>query len=362
MPLIRDARTLSNKAVVSLRTAMATFNSYSDDGRVCSVLLHSQHACEMLLKAVLIQNRIKVFDVESGRSLGFKRCLQICSEKFELTVGQAGIFRTIDALRDAEQHWFTVLEEDMLYLHTRGLITAFDAYIQQSLQIDLRSRIPARVLPVSTMPPGDFNFLVDREYRLIGDLLRPGNRRRDEARARIGALLAMEALAAEEVGVSERDINRIERAVRGGSNLADVFPRLGTIASTIEGEGPAITVHFTKRQGAPVRYVDGDDPEGAAAVRQVDLQKKFHIRARDLAAKLKMTEPRALALRRHLNIDDDPNCRHRFEFGKSKFDCFSDNAIRRMQEALEEGVDMEEVWIAHKPGGGRRAASVRQDR
>jgi hypothetical protein len=41
---------------------MATFNSYEDEGRITSVLLHLQHACEMLLKAVLVQNRAAVFD------------------------------------------------------------------------------------------------------------------------------------------------------------------------------------------------------------------------------------------------------------------------------------------------------------
>ncbi|QZN99605.1 hypothetical protein [Chenggangzhangella methanolivorans] len=43
----------------------------------------------------------------------------------------------------------------------------------------------------------DFDFLIDREYRLIGKLLKPGNRRRDEARGRIRALLSMEGLVKE---------------------------------------------------------------------------------------------------------------------------------------------------------------------
>jgi hypothetical protein len=262
MPLIRDARTLSNKAICSLRKAMSTFNSYDDEGRVCSVLLHLQHACEMLLKAVLVQNKVKVFEEKSGKSISFEKCLRLCRQDHGLTEAEAGIMRTVDALRDAEQHWFAKLEEDVLYLHTRALITAFDAYIRRALDIDVRSRIPPRVLPVSTMPPGDFDFLVDREYKLIADLLKPGNRKRDEARARIRSLLAMEALVAEEVEISEKDINRIEKAIKDGSELRAVFPRLNTIASAVQGEGTAITVHFTKKEGAPVKFVGGDDPGG----------------------------------------------------------------------------------------------------
>lgn len=350
MPLIRDAKTLSNKAISSMRRAMSTFNSYDEEGRVCSVLLHLQHACEMLLKAVLVQNREGVFDDKSGKSIGFDKALNLCRQNHGLTEPEAGTMRMIDALRDAEQHWFTIVEEDLLYLHTRALVTVFDSYLKRTLDVDLSSRIPARVLPVSTKPPGDFDFLVDREYGLIAELLKPGKRKRDEARARIRALLAMEGLAAEEVEISEKDINRIEKAVRAGSELGDVFPRLNTIASTIEGDGPAITVRFSKKEGAPVKFVASDDPQGVAAVREVDLQKKFHMGATNLAAAVKLTAPRALALRRHLKIDEDPACRHTFRFGKAKHERFSDNARNKMKAALDGGIDMDEVWNTCRPG------------
>ena len=182
---------------------------------------------------------------------------------------------------------------------------------------------------------------MDREYKLIADLLKPGKRRRDEARARIRALLAMEGLVAEEVQISQRDINRIEKAMKAGSKLGKVFPRLNAVASTIEGDGPTVTVRFSKKEGAPVKFVAGDDPKGAAAVREVDLQKKFHMGAADLAKALKLTGPRAVALRRRLKIDEDSRrCRHTFEFGKAKHDRFSDNARNKMKEALDGGIDM----------------------
>jgi hypothetical protein len=145
------------------------------------------------------------------------------------------------------------------------------------------------------------------------------------------ALLAMEALVADEVEVSEKDIDRIEKAVKEGKKMGKVFPRLITVSTTISGDGVTLKVHFSKKEGAPVRYIGGDDPTEAAAVREVDLRKKFHMRASDLALALKLTEPKSKALRWHLRIDDDNNCCHVFEFGKSTFPCFSDNAKIRMK-------------------------------
>ena len=132
-----------------------------------------------------------------------------------------------------------------------------------------------RILPISTEPPGDIDFLVDREYRKIAELLAPGRRARDEARGRIRTLLAMESHVVDEVAVSERDITRIENAVRMGKTRNDVFLRLSTLTNKISGAGIQFKVHFTKKQGVPVRFVAGDDPEEAGAVRELDLRKKF---------------------------------------------------------------------------------------
>jgi prophage antirepressor-like protein len=98
--------------------------------------------------------------------------------------------------------------------------------------------------------------------------------------------------------------------------------------------------------------VSADDPADAAAVREVDLQKKFHWSATDLAKKLDLTGPRATALRRHLQIDDDPTCIHHFDFGGMKLIRYSDNALTRMRETLDDpATDMAAIWAEH--GFGR---------
>ena len=63
----REARLLKAKAIASLRRAAQAFNSLEDDGRVTTVLLHSQHGFEMLLKAALVERRQRVFEAEHWR-------------------------------------------------------------------------------------------------------------------------------------------------------------------------------------------------------------------------------------------------------------------------------------------------------
>jgi hypothetical protein len=223
--LRREARNLKQKALSSLRRGLLAFNAYDDDGRITTVLLHFQHCCEMLTKAALVQRRENIFDA-SGRTFSLEKCANLAKQHCGVTEGEAGLMRAIDSLRNAEQHWFLRIDEDVLYLHARALVTTVDDILKRSFEDDLSGHLPSRVLPVSTQPPSDIDFIVDREFKEIGELLTPGRRARDEARGRIRALLAMESHVTEEVAVSEIDITRIEKAIRVGKQAGQVFPRL----------------------------------------------------------------------------------------------------------------------------------------
>lgn len=334
--LRREARTLKDKALCSLRRAVTAFNSCDDDGRCTCVLLHMQHAAEMLLKAILVQKGVKVFDPTKQTSIGFDKCVNLGSQHARLSQEETGLLRAVDALRDAEQHWLLVVPEDVLYLHARGFITTFDDLLKRTMNDSLADHLPGRILPVSTQPPIGFDLLVDREFNQVKELLQPGRRQRDEARGRIRTLLAMESHVAEGVEVSEADINRVEKAIRGGKSRSEVFPRLDTRDTRISGSGATVTVRFTKKEGeaAPVRFIAADDPTEAAAVREVDLQKRFHMSATQLAKAIKLTPPKSHALRQKLRVDANPQCMHIFMFGKSKHPMFSNSALDRMREAL----------------------------
>jgi hypothetical protein len=103
-----------------------------------------------------------------------------------------------------------------------------------------------------------------------------------------------------------------------------------------------VTVRFSKREGVPVRYVPADDPREAAAVREVDLQRKYHLSASDLARLAALTLPKFNRLRRYLDLDDDEDFRHVFVFDSQRIPRWSDAALQRMRDALEE-VNMDEV-------------------
>jgi hypothetical protein len=348
----RISNQLQRKAISSLKRAISAFNSPEDEGRQTAVLLHLQHAAEMMLKAGLTNRRVAVFDKRSGRSIGFDRCLGLADEHLQLDVSDIGVLRTIDSLRDDEQHWLGDLSEELLFLHARATVGVLDKVMQTAFDEALADHLPPRALPITTQPLEDFDVLIDRQYSQISDLLQTGKRRRAEARSLIRGMLAMEGHAAEDVKVSERDVNRVEKGMKEGKGLDDVFPRLTTVAASVLADGPTVTVHFTKKKGAPVHFVPADDPAESAAVREVDLQKKFHWSATELADKLELTKPRATALRRYLKIDEDLDCVHEFHFGGLKVVQYSDNAFTRMRAALDNPkTDMAAIWAQHGFGG-----------
>ncbi|APP73935.1 hypothetical protein BJD12_00195 [Xanthomonas vesicatoria ATCC 35937] len=351
MKLKREAKTLKSKSLASLRRGLEAFNSHDDIGRPEVILLLLQHASEMLTKALLVQKDEDVFDKEKGTSIGLERSLKIGLSKGWLTVAQVGSIRVIDAMRDQAQHWMIVVPEDALYINARALITTLDEILSIHFGDSLADHLPLRVLPLSTLPIPDFIMLINREYAQIRELLAPGRRARDEARGRITALLAMEAHVSEEVSVSKRDLDRIEDAIKSGTQVEQVFPRLMTLATDVSGEGPTIRVRITKAPDAPgIRYVSGDDPEGAAAIREVDLQRKYHLSPSALAVKLGLNTSKAKAVRDFLKVDEDPANVMVFEFGSQKHPRYSDNALRVLKAAISPEL-VERAW---RERAGRR--------
>ncbi|HWI22379.1 MAG TPA: hypothetical protein VNT22_07170 [Baekduia sp.] len=108
----REASALLDKSMASLRRAIGAFNAMDDDGRRTAVLLFAQHSAEMLVKAALVEKDVRVMDNRSGRSIGFETCLNLAGQHLGLTADQVGQLRSVDALRDDEQHWLGGLGEE----------------------------------------------------------------------------------------------------------------------------------------------------------------------------------------------------------------------------------------------------------
>lgn len=346
-----NVRVLRGKAIASLRTGISAFNGLEDGGRSTTVLLSLQHAFEMLLKSILEAKKDSgVFDKRSQKSISLDKAINRCQQiqGVKLTDEEAGVIRHLDAMRDAEQHWYLIVDEGLLYHNARAAVTLFDDLLQRVFGERLSKYLPTRVLPISAEAPMALDLLVDREFKRIADLLKPGRRATSEAKARVRALLATEAIAdADAAEVREDDVQRVTKGIREGKTREQVFPKLTGYTSDIQGSGLAVEVRIVKQGGLPVTYT-GDPDDNTAAIRTVDLEKKFHMGAYDLADKAGVDRYRAVALRRHLGLDnDDDHFSHRFQFGNTKVRRYSNNALTAMREAAKT-VDLQKVWQSHR--------------
>jgi len=360
MKLRQSARILKTKALASLRASVIAFNGLDDDGRVTEVLLRMQHSFEMLMKAALNQRGVTVFDKKSGKSIGLDKALNLAQNdsKMKLTDNEAGLIRALDAMRDEEQHWYTTVDEGLLYMHIRAGVTLFDDLLDRAFGERLGNHIPRRVLPIGAEPPKDFQLLVDEEFDRIRELLKPKRRMGVYAKARIRTLLAMEAHSDPDTLVSDKDVDRVMQGITEGKTREQVFPKLVGVAADITGEGVGLEVRFVKDGGLPITFVkDGVD---ASAIRVVDLQKKFYMSATELATKLGVTPPRAIALRRHVGAESNENMSHEFKMGKMRYVQYSDNAFVAMRSALSD-LDMGAVWAAHRPTSKKRPLCTQPD-
>lgn len=344
-----NVRILRAKALASLRRAVVAFNGLDEDGRITIILLSMQHAFEMLLKACLEQKKVNVFDRRTGKSISLEAAIRQCQQTVgvKLTDDEAGTIRMLDALRDAEQHWHVVVDEGLLYLNVRAGVTLFDDLIGRVFGTALAEHLPLRVLPISAEPPESLDLLVDREFARVAELLKPGKRSSAEASARIRTLLATEALADPDAAeVSESDVRRVTKGIRSGKSRDQVFPKLTGYAASVSGSGLTVEVRLVKSGGLPVTYTNDPTAE-PAAIRTVDLEKKFYLGPYDLADKAGVPRGKALGLRRHLGLDNnDDHFSHRFVFGSTKLLRYSDNALKAMREA--KSLDLDRVWASHR--------------
>ena len=291
-----------------------------------------------------------MFDKRLGRSFGFNKCVNYAAQRFSLTPAEAGTLRAIDALRDDEEHWHSTLSEGLLYAHVARVSPSSMICFSDASMSDSSITCPTACCRSAPNRRRQFNCSSMRSTRRLliccGRAAVAGPKRVP----RIRSLLALEAHAVDDVIISQQDVNRVERAIKQGTARDAVFPRLDDLDSEVTGEGINVTVRFTKKvgEGLPVRLISADDPAEAAAVREVDLQAKYHMTAKDLALRVGLTGPRSVALRRHLGVDDDKDCIHHFRFGSQVHPQYSDNAARKMLKALDE-VDMDEVWEKHRP-------------
>nr|BAL57130.1 hypothetical conserved protein [uncultured prokaryote] len=320
----REAKLLLNKACDSLVLAIELFNRPSDRGRVSGTLIMLDHAFEMFLKAAILHRGGRIRERRAKQTIGFDACVRRSltdgSIKY-LSEEQALLLQTINGLRDAAQHHLLDISEGQLYVHVQSGVTLFRDLLKSVFNQELATRLPTRVLPVSTSPPTDLATLFDSEIGEIKKLLMPGRRRRLEALARLRPLAILDATIQGEKGQpSDADLRRIGKEVSKCRTWTDIFPGAAAVEIVADGTGPSLSLRLSKKEGIPVQLVpEGTPGASVVAVKRVNELDFYSLGAKQLAEKFGLTIPKVVAVVDYLGLRQRSDCYKEIRIGKSVF-------------------------------------------
>lgn len=348
-----DVAALLQQGIDSLLLAVEHFNRPSEIGRQASVLMMLDHACEMLLKAGLLQRGTGIRNPKNGYAHSLEFCANKATDDAEikfLSDDERRTLMVLNGLRDQAQHYLVDVSEQFLYTVAQSTVTLFSELLRRLFGKTLAEHFPARVLPISTNPPRDIQLLMDEEFTQLKRLLECGQDERLKAEPRLRSLLTIDrALKREEIPVPDDEFESIKQAVCQSTDWTTVFKGLSQVRLTADGAGIDVAIHLTKKDGIPMHVVkDGECPEGTIAIRKVDDTSFYCFNATALARQVKMPVQRLVALLRYLEIPKDPDCFKEITLGKSRFKMYSANALNKIKEALP-SVDMKEVWQKCRP-------------
>jgi hypothetical protein len=354
----REARLLLGKAVDSLILSVEYFNRADERGRTTSVLILLDHSFEMLLKAAILHRGGKIREKRARETIGFDNCVRraLSDAKVRfLTSEQALTLQTINGLRDAAQHHLIDISEQQLYTHTQSGVTLFGDILKAVFNQDLTSRLPARVLPISTVAPADIQTFFQTETEEVKKLLRPGKRRRTEAYARLRPLAILDAtIQGEKLQPSSGELQTKGRELLRGKSWEEVFPGAASITFTTNGSGQALSLRITKKEGIPVHLVpEGTPGASVVAVKRVNELDFYNLGRDQLAEHVGLSGPKTSAAIWFLKLQEDAECYKQLTIGKSKFNRYSQKAIDRIKEALI-NTPIEEIWNKYAREGMRR--------
>ena len=334
--------------VESLTLAIELFNRPSPTGREHATVMMAAHAFEMLLKAVIYEQRKKVKFSGSDRSFDLGKCIAVAETSLGvIDDGDRVVLLALKNDRDAATHDTIMMSDDVLWMHLRSAVTIFRKVLLSLTGQDLTDVMPGRVLPVSATPPTDVGLVVGKEAEQIAGLLRPGKRRSAEARARLLPLMSLDRAARGETEPpTEAEINRALRDLKGNLGWRSAFP--GVVGLELVGsprlsdQVQEISLKIDRKRGdLAVRLAR--DGEEAVAYREVDTFDRYSLKLSNLGEKLGLTRHQAYAVVHHLDLKSDPACYSCKVTPKGNivWQGLSNRALERARKALDEGLDVD---------------------
>lgn len=344
----KEAKHLYQKAIDSLTLSIELFNRPNDCGRIHGVLIFLDHSFEMLLKASIIDKGGKIKEKGAKETIGFSACVRKgfsdASIKF-LNETEVLTLQTINGLRDAAQHYTLEMSEQYIYFQAQAGLTLFRDIVKRVFNVDLKTELPVRVLPLSTTPPMDIQAFFSTEVADIKKLLAPKSRKKLEATEKLRALAIMEnSIQGNESQPSDTELKTLQTKLIKGSTWNQIFPSVSTLSFTQKGYGPSLDLRITKSEGVAITIVpEGTPGAGVIAIKRVNELDYYNLGRDQLAKKLMLKPPKTTAAIKHFKIKDDPDCFKHLKVGNVPFDRYSPKAIEKIREGLKTK-SIDDIW------------------
>jgi hypothetical protein len=349
----------------SFRLAVELFNRPYDDGRVEAVLIQLNHAFEMLLKGVILEQGGHIRDDNGdGNTYGFETCVNICRYGQDsdgslrcINESEGAVLQVLNHQRDFAEHEQVQISEGQLYLQSRQCIEIFQKVLEDVFGEQLSNYLPERVLPLATLMPVDIVNLVQEEVTRIEQLMEED--RVEEARKRIKSLESLErGLNDDGQTPTQAEINDRLAEIVSGENLEGVFPHVFAALSGEEDIGQGRRIQFGSEEGLPATYVPENEIDEDTDV-HLFTEKNLHDRyplnpfqlRDDINEQLddEITWARCKAVMREIGVLDNRDY-HREEISLGEGDTregFSRDTVDRVVEAIEAGLDPDDAFEKH---------------
>jgi hypothetical protein len=355
----KEAKVLLLKSIDSLFLAVEHFNRPWDRGRPEAVLVLLDRSFELLLKSVIIHRDGKIRERRAKETIGFDACVRKCVSDTNLkcvSEEEAITIQVINSLRDAAQHYLLEISEQQLYIYTQGGLTLYDTIVKNVFGESLKDHLPNRVLPISTDPPKDLFVVIDTEFKDIKALLAPGSRKRLDAQARIRTLqIVEESLGGSRSQPGEPELRRLARDISKGKEWQDIFPGIASLRLDTSGTGLSVSLRIVKNEGEPVRLVpEGTPGATVVAIKRVNELSYYSLGLYDLAAKLKLTNNKTLAMVRALKVQENTEYFKAFKIGSVTHKRYSINCLDYLHKQLP-GLDMDRIWKDYGAKSSKRS-------
>lgn len=291
----KEAKLLLSRAMQSVVLAVDHFNRVRSDGRSEATLIFLDRAFELLLKAIIVHRGGNIREKDRAITIGFDACVRKCLSDASckcLSDEDAITLQTVNALRDAAQHYIIEVEEEQLYIYCQAAITLLRRLLLDELATTIENHIPERVLLLSAKPPRNLPDVIASEYLRIKEMLAPGARRQIEAKSRLRALSVLEsALSGRKAQPTERDLDRLAKAVASNEDWTSVFPGAATLTIDPSLDGKGISLSVVKRGGEEITLVPESAGSSVVAVKRVNELDHYSLYAKNILEKIKLKFP-----------------------------------------------------------------------